>query len=381
MLLTKDDRINYVNIGLMLVSMLAAFILPFETFLFAYAFLGPLHYLTEISWLHDRKYFSKGKYDYIVLLVIAVIISYDFFAIKYEFSSSLVEKYEELNLYGKLLSMALIASIIFALVENIWIKLISMLLIYAFVDQWFAPNYINAGGEEVFKPSFATFTVTSLVPTLIHVYLFTGLFMLYGALKSRSYSGLIQVAFFVLIPFVLFNIFSETVFLEVSSYGKQAYDGDGQGFLGLNIEVLKEFNLMELPPLLDENGQQLYYVNGTKAINMEASKELVFYSQTGILLMRFIAFAYLYHYLNWFSKTEIIRWHKVPKIRFIAVIFLWITACSIYVYDYSLGLTFLFFLSFCHVLLEFPLNMISITGIGKEIVLISKNGFQTKLKQ
>ncbi len=381
MLLTKDDRINYVNIGLMLVSMLAAFILPFETFLFAYAFLGPLHYLTEISWLHDRKYFSKGKYDYIVLLVISIIISYDFFAIKYEFSSSLVEKYEELNLYGKLLSMALIASIIFALVENIWIKLISMLLIYAFVDQWFAPNYINAGGEEVFKPSFATFTVTSLVPTLIHVYLFTGLFMLYGALKSRSYSGLIQVAFFVLIPFVLFNVFSETVFLEVSSYGKQAYDGDGQGFLGLNIEVLKEFNLMELPPLLDENGQQLYYVNGTKAINMEASKELVFYSQTGILLMRFIAFAYLYHYLNWFSKTEIIRWHKVPKIRFIAVIFLWITACSIYVYDYSLGLTFLFFLSFCHVLLEFPLNMISITGIGKEIVLISKNGFQTKLKQ
>ena len=381
MLLTKDDRINYVNIGLMLVSMLAAFILPFETFLFAYAFLGPLHYLTEISWLHDRKYFSKGKYDYIVLLVISIIISFDFFAIKYEFSSSLVEKYEELNLYGKLLSMALIASIIFALVENIWIKLISMLLIYAFVDQWFAPNYINAGGEEVFKPSFATFTVTSLVPTLIHVYLFTGLFMLYGALKSRSYSGLIQVAFFVLIPFVLFNVFSETVFLEVSSYGKQAYDGDGQGFLGLNIEVLKEFNLMELPPLLDENGQQLYYVNGTKAINMEASKELVFYSQTGILLMRFIAFAYLYHYLNWFSKTEIIRWHKVPKIRFIAVIFLWITACSIYVYDYSLGLTFLFFLSFCHVLLEFPLNMISITGIGKEIVLISKNGFQTKLKQ
>jgi hypothetical protein len=381
MLLTKDDKINYVNIGLMLVSMLAAFILPFETFLFAYAFLGPLHYLTEISWLHDRKYFSKGRYDYIVLLVISIIISYDFFAIKYEFSSSLVEKYEELNLYGKLLSMALIASILFALVENIWIKLISMLLIYAFVDQWFAPNYINAGGEEVFKPSFATFTVTSLVPTLIHVYLFTGLFMLYGALKSRSYSGLIQVAFFVLIPFVLFNVFSETVFLEVSSYGKQAYDGDGQGFLGLNIEVLKEFNLMELPPLLDENGQQLYYVNGTKAINMEASKELVFYSQTGILLMRFIAFAYLYHYLNWFSKTEIIRWHKVPKIRFIAVIFLWITACSIYVYDYSLGLTFLFFLSFCHVLLEFPLNMISITGIGKEIVLISKNGFQTKLKQ
>lgn len=362
----------------MLLSMLAAFVLPFETFLFAYAFLGPLHYLTEISWLHDRQYFTKGKYDFLVLLIISIVISYDYFAMKYEFRTSFVEQYDELNLYGKLLALALIASILFVLVENLWVKLISILLVYAFVDQWFSPNYINAGGEEVFKPSFATFTVTSLVPTLIHVYLFTGLFMLYGALKSRSYSGLIQVAFFVLVPFLLFNLFNESSFFEVSTYGKQAYDGDGQGFLGLNIEVLKEFNLMELPPLLDANGDQLYYVNGTKAIDLEASKELVFYSQTGILLMRFIAFAYLYHYLNWFSKTEIIRWHKVPKIRFIVVIGLWIAACGIYLYDYALGLTFLFFLSFCHVLLEFPLNMVSITGIGKEVLAITKEGFNSK---
>jgi len=380
MLLTKEDKINYVNIGLMLLSMMAAFILPFETFLFAYAFLGPLHYLTEISWLHDRQYFTKGKYDFLVLLIISIVISYDYFAMKYEFHPSFVKQYSELNLYGKLLALAIIASILFALVQNLWVKLISILLIYAFVDQWFSPNYINAVGQEVFKPSFTTFTVTSLVPTLIHVYLFTGLFMLYGALKSRSYSGLIQVVFFVLAPFILFNFLSESNFFEVSSYGKQAYDGDGQGFLGLNIEVLKEFNLMELPPLLDANGQQLFYVNGTKAIDMEASKELVFYSQTGILLMRFIAFAYLYHYLNWFSKTEIIRWHKVPKVRFIAVIGLWIAACGIYLYDYALGLTFLFFLSFCHVLLEFPLNMVSITGIGKEVLAISKQGFRPKLK-
>ncbi|MFM7473827.1 MAG: hypothetical protein ACKO00_07925 [Crocinitomicaceae bacterium] len=380
MLLTKEDKINYANVGLMLLSMMAAFILPFETFLFAYAFLGPLHYLTEISWLHDRQYFTKGKYDFLVLLTISLIISYDYFAMKYEFHTSFVEQYDELNLYGKLLALALIASILFVFVENLWVKLISILLVYAFVDQWFSPNYINAVGEEVFKPSFATFTVTSLVPTLIHVYLFTGLFMLYGALKSRSYSGLIQVAFFVLVPFLLFNLFNESSFFEVSTYGKQAYDGDGQGFLGLNIEVLKEFDLMELPPLLDANGDQLYYVNGTKAIDLDASKELVFYSQTGILLMRFIAFAYLYHYLNWFSKTEIIRWHKVPKVRFIGVIGLWIAACGIYLYDYALGLTFLFFLSFCHVLLEFPLNMVSITGIGKELLAITKHGFHSNSK-
>lgn len=372
----KEDKINYLNIGLMILSMIAAFILPFETFLFAYAFLGPLHYLTEISWLHDRNYFTKGKYDFIVLGLIAFLITYDYFAMTYEFHKSFHELYTEMNLYGKLLALALIGSILFALVENLWVKIIGLVLLYGFIDRWFAPNYLTQNGELIFKPSFSTFTVTSLVPTLIHVYLFTGLFMLYGALKSRSVSGLIQVAFFIFIPIVLTSFFINDSFINVSEYGRNAYDGEGNGFLGLNIEVMREFNLIDLPQLKNEDGQQLFYTTGEAAIDFNAAKELVFYSSTGILLMRFIAFAYLYHYLNWFSKTEIIRWHKVPKVRFLAVIVLWITACGIYVYDYALGLTFLFFLSFCHVLLEFPLNIISITGIGKEMYSISRFGFK-----
>jgi hypothetical protein len=103
---------------------------------------------------------------------------------------------------------------------------------------------------------------------------------------------------------------------------------------------------------------------------------IVFYSNIGIMLMRFIAFAYLYHYLNWFSKTEVIRWHKVPKVRFAAVIVLWIGASVFYAYDYSLGLSLLFFLSFSHVLLEFPLNIVSIVGIGKESYAIATKGFR-----
>jgi hypothetical protein len=79
-----------------------------------------------------------------------------------------------------------------------------------------------------------------------------------------------------------------------------------------------------------------------------------------------------------FIKTEFIRCHKVPKARFIVVIGLWLLACGAYVYDYAIGLTFLFFLSFTHVLLEFPLNMVSIFGIGKEVRDITRNGFSTK---
>src|SRR5438046_2680884 len=54
-------QLNYLNIALMACSTAAAFVFPFELFLLSYAVLGPLHYLTEISWLHDRKYFTESK--------------------------------------------------------------------------------------------------------------------------------------------------------------------------------------------------------------------------------------------------------------------------------------------------------------------------------
>jgi hypothetical protein len=83
--------------------------------------------------------------------------------------------------------------------------------------------------------------------------------------------------------------------------------------------------------------------------------------------MRFIAFAYTYHYLNWFSKTKIIGWHEVPKIRIIAILVLWAFSIALYIKDYQMGFEWLYFLSFLHVLLEFPLNFISITGVFKEV--------------
>src|SRR4051812_27443257 len=71
----NTDRLNYVNIGLMILSCVIAFIMPFELFLFSYAVLGPLHYLTEISWLHKRQYFSPGKRDFLLLGAFALVIS------------------------------------------------------------------------------------------------------------------------------------------------------------------------------------------------------------------------------------------------------------------------------------------------------------------
>jgi hypothetical protein len=414
---SKDSKINFLNIGLMLITAVFSFFLPFETFLLAYAFLGPLHYLTEISWLHDRQYFTKGKYDFVPLLLIGVALSYAAFAKDSEFNIDFYKEFVALNLFDKLLVLALFSSLLFAFVKNLVVKIIAILFIFIFISGWLAPENASENSK-----STTIFALTSLVPTLIHVYLFTGLFMLFGALKSRSKTGLISVAAFIIIPiYLVYGLPVTPKKNYISDYGKEAYYADGDGFFYTNVSILDHFRLMNEPNLTNKqyldsiinkdsktnqtpiaerqritdslsdklnqafivpNPESEYYMRpipAKLAIPIESKDyywNYVFFSCFGIMLMRFIAFAYMYHYLNWFSKTEVIRWHKVPKIRFVAVLLLWLTACALYAYNYSLGLSFLFFLSFTHVLLEFPLNMVSIVGIGKETYQIATKGFK-----
>ena len=413
---SRDAFINYLNIGLMALSAISAYFLPFETFLIAYAFLGPLHYLTEISWLHDRKYFTKGKFDFIVLLLIGVALSYAAFSKDFNFNIDFYNKFAEANLFDKLTVLALFSSVLFVLVENLWIKIFAILILFLAISGWLSPE-----NDKENNASTTIFALTSLVPTLIHVYAFTGLFMLYGALKSRSKTGILSVVFFIALPLVLvFMAPVEPKTNFVSDYGKKAYYANGEGFFYTNVSILNHFKLIDEPMLTNKqfldsivnnksaenqypaeerakiteslknklnenyivtNPESEYFNKPIPARNVipTNSKDyfwnFVFHSTFGIMLMRFIAFAYLYHYLNWFSKTEVIRWHKVPKARFIGVILLWIIACVLYAYDYGVGLSFLFFLSFTHVLLEFPLNVTSIIGIGKESFTIFKSGF------
>jgi hypothetical protein len=415
--MVKDDKINYLNIGLMLVTMVLAYYFPFETFLFAYAFLGPLHYLTEISWLHDRQYFTKGKYDFIPLLLIGIALSYAAFAKDAGFDMEFYNTFVELGLFDKLLVLALFSSLLFAFVKNLPVKIFSILFLFIFISGWFSED-----NKEMNQSSTTVFALTSLLPTLIHVYVFTGLFMLFGALKSRSKTGLMTVGAFIILPIILiFFVPVKSKTNYISDYGKEAYYAGGDGFFYTNVSIMDHFNLTKVPNLTNKqyldsivnkkspsnempvaerkrisdslstmlsadfivpNQENEYYMQPipvNKAIPVNPKDfywSTVFFSTFGIMLMRFIAFAYMYHYLNWFSKTEVIRWHKVPKIRFAAVLLIWLAACGLYAYDYALGLSFLFFLSFTHVLLEFPLNMVSIVGIGKETISIAKNGFK-----
>lgn len=319
--MSKLDKINYFNIFLMLFSCAIAIVIPFELFLFAYAVLGPLHYLTEISWLHDRQYYTKGKYDYLLFIFIGILILFSLLNQNYNL---------HLNINGETVNhaiyFAIICSVIFVFINKFYVKLIAVVL--AFLTLKFADSF---------------FLILSVfVPTLIHVFVFTALFVLYGALKTNSKSGYISFVVMILCPVLLFSILPDVSGAKISAYGLNSY----KSFEPLNYYSLKE--------LLHVDFNNSNFIDN------------IYYSRSGILLMRFIAFAYTYHYLNWFSKTNVIRWHEIPKRRLMAIGALWIASISLYAYSYKLGFECLFFLSFLHVLLELPLNVVSIRGIFQE---------------
>ncbi len=180
-----------------------------------------------------------------------------------------------------------------------------------------------------------------LVPTVIHVYLFTLLFMWYGNLKSKSRIGYFNVLLLFAVPFII-------AFVDFSLY---------------NFSI-------------GETTVGIYNQNKFHMLNMTISKFFGFsngttFSLTNLIDVKiqiFIAFAYTYHYLNWFSKTTVIGWHKkLTQKRSLIILALWIVSVALYFYDYRIGLALLLFLSLLHVFMEFPLNVISIKSIGASI--------------
>src|ERR1700759_2897071 len=65
-------RADIIHAGLLLASLALAYVLPFELLLLSYIILGPAHYYTEISWLHDRSYFMPTRAFAFVLAAAAL---------------------------------------------------------------------------------------------------------------------------------------------------------------------------------------------------------------------------------------------------------------------------------------------------------------------
>ncbi len=170
--------VDKINLFLLILSFGVAYLIPFELLLISYAFLGPLHYLTEISWLHDRKYFTLLPGDPIYLTVGSFIILFAGAAV--------------LPNSVELVWILLLIAFCTAFIRTVWSRLLIISLGLLLLLPWLG--------------STSSYATAVLIPTVVHVYLFTIAFMIFGALKAKSVLGFINSALFFLGGILLFAL-------------------------------------------------------------------------------------------------------------------------------------------------------------------------------
>lgn len=327
----NSKKVDILNIFLILLSLYLAFKLPFELFLFSYAVLGPLHYLTEINWLKERKYFIKEKKWVWVFIMLGLILA--------------VPILLKMPVFSKVMEIKIIRSIVEELLgfANHTILIAFFFAIgLVYLKKWqhlllFLITAIIASSLILKYVPISIILVGGFLPTIIHVYLFTLLFMIFGNLNTKSTAGLISIILLVLCPLLIMASTIEPFDYQVAESTRITYLSSG--FQNVSAAIAKFTHSM-------------------------TEGKFILFSDTGIKIQVFIAFAYTYHYLNWFSKTSIIGWSKnISKPKLFMLLSIWLTALLIYWYDYKTGFVALAFLSYLHVFLEFPLNITSIKGI------------------
>ena len=303
--------LHQLNSGLLLVALLFALFWPFETFLLAYAVLGPLHYLTEISWLHDRKYFLPRAGDRMMLWVgLALLL----------LASTLPGR----------------PGLLVPLVDHrvaLLFAVFCVVPLLLFVQRWTHRLMAAIGIAALWwliHGRVLDLIVGVYLVTLIHVFVFTGIFVWNGVRRQPDRAGAVFLALFTLCPVLCFVLPLDLSHTAVP-WAQRSY---GQIFAALNQKTLTELGV---PIALDA----------------------VFSEPWSIRLTRFMALAYTYHYFNWFSKPTVIQWHKISPRRWTLILGVWAWAIAVYAYDYAAGFVLLLTLSFAHVVLEFPLNHLS----------------------
>lgn len=292
------QRGDLIHLAVLLGSLTLAYLLPFELLLLAYIVIGPAHYYTEISWLHDRSYFLPRRAFALVLA--AASLGGMFIA----------EPYWS----GVLLWCCFLACAIAALAVS--------------VPRAISFGVVGAALTVLLWLDGAPFALVGiLLPTFIHVSIFTLVFMTLGALRSHSRAQFVLIGAYLLAVAAILVVppSTRTVIPIFASLGRY-YFGDVAPSLGSIFGI----------PDLQFAGRI-----------------------TGLL-----SFVYTYHYLNWFIKADVIRWTKMSRPRLIGVAGLSVASTGLCIYDYGFGITVLLLVSLLHVLLEFPLNTIAIRQLG-----------------
>jgi hypothetical protein len=292
--------IDSVNIACIALTCMLAHIFPYHLLIFSYTVLGPAHYLTQISWMHDRRYFANSS-----LLVPAMGVLAFLCILLIDHDPQSIEMPEALAL-----CVAVGLAIFWIMPEG-----------HIFFRGLGATAGVSVCLLAAYSPNTALF-ISILLPTVLHVFVFTAAFMWVGATKSRKISA--YAAVFILLA-------CAATFLIPSANPETAPNLVGLAFF--KPVVLYMQKMLGLPAALETQ------------------------------LFGFLSFAYTYHYLNWFSKAEVIHWDRIPRKRMMSIVAIYVLALAVYAYDYTIGFLFITLLSVLHVLLEFPLDLRTFAAI------------------
>jgi hypothetical protein len=316
--------IDAVNGLLIILSGVFAYYVPFELFLFSYAVFGPLHYLTEIHWLSKHNFFVVKTKVAWVMFILTVCLTVLVYRYSHTFNAKII------LIESLLLWTAFCCSFLYIRSWSTREK-----VIVSFLGVSIALFFLVSTG--------ASLLFLILLPTAIHVSLFTVLFMLQGSQKSKSILGYTNIILYGGVSILLIFLAHETKDYSQVGYIKNAYSS----FESVNQSLLKLFGMRD--------------------------DWSIYSSSAGLASMRFVAFAYTYHYLNWFSKVNIIKWNQATKKAWTGILLVWIFSVGLYAVNYKVGLMVLYFLSILHVILEFPLNQHSILSVVSNSFLSGKN--------
>ncbi len=306
-------KINHLNSLLMVIAAVLAMYKPFEVFLFAFIILGPLHYLTEISWLEKKDFYSNSKPAAWLFLPLCLLLM-------------LPEVIKHTGLSSITTLMMIIGFVYaFVLVSNTSLIKTVIALVATVV-------FLRFSGLDTVP--LVTIGFVLLLPTIIHVWFFTGTFLVTGVLKQKNASGYLSVAVFIICSLLTLML------------------GPFQQEYMPSTFVAENYKLHALNILLSD----LFHIGNI------SNKESVLSDSTTYRVMSFITFSYLYHYLNWFSKTEIIGWHRISYSRLGSIAAAWIVLLVWYFIHPQSGFWVISSLSMLHVLMELPLNVKTLKG-------------------
>jgi hypothetical protein len=300
-----------VNLAVLLFSAAAAWVAPLETFIIAYAVIGPFHYLTEMAWLRKKQFFfGNGIVSPQVYLITASVLCV-FASLDLYFKSGWA-----IYAIGALLVLSL-----GALVKNV--PVLAGALALVFLTKHFVHGY--------------GLFIAAFVPTVVHVYFFTLIFLISGALrgKRRSLLGWVNPLLLVVIPLLMVRLSDRFGVHTPGAYW-----------------MASEASFADVHE----------YISGLLGIGMHFHPGTAL-DAGAVATFRFLAFIYLHHYLNWFAKTELLAWHKVSRRSWVAIVAIYAAMIGSYAYNFALGFYVSYFVSLLHVLLELPLNWRGGVGI------------------